>query len=75
MHAHFVGEDFASLDLIDPSVQVQAASQQPGADGRMRPQVFELHKDILLDGRSQEAIAVKVGVIVAQDAAGRLGMR
>ena len=72
---HVVGEHFAGFDFVDPSMQVQIASHEPGADCRMRPQVLQLHQDIFLDSGSQEAIAVEMAIVVAKNAAGRLGVR
>lgn len=73
--SHIVGEHFASFDLVDPSMQVEVASHQSGADCRERPQVLQLHQDIFLNGDCQQTIPVEVAVVVTDDAAGRLGVR
>src|SRR5262245_6786447 len=67
-------ENFASFDLVDPAVQMQVPARQPRRDRRQGSQIFELNEHVFFDGGREQPFPLQMTVVVADNAAGRLGV-
>src|SRR5262249_45307705 len=69
-----VSKYFSRLDLVNPSMQVQIATRQPGRYGRKRPEILQLDEHILLNGSGQQSLAVQMAVVRLDNAPSALGI-